>query len=452
MDKTAEVKIEKIVSGGKGMGHLDGKVVFADYCAVGDTALIKAIKEKKSYILGEVVGIKEPSADRVALTQDEFACRYFTKCGGCSFWHVDYDTELNYKKGWFIETVNKIGKFGLKDVEIIGSSPCTNYRNRAQFKVRNVGGDIVFGFYKRGTNYVIDIDGCLIIDDRINEHVPAAKSLIKALRFNDKIPQVDFTVDDEGKGIIMVIHVITDDSTGVRDTLKKKFSQHFPGGVRPFIQTGRKKTIKPVFEDDTGTAICYTLRNSGSDFSYKIRLSPGSFLQVNYAQNIRLVDEVLDYLDLSKDDRVLDLFCGAGNFSFAAAHFCGHVTGVESYPLAVADALKNKEFLGVENVDFIRSDAVSEAAGLADAGEGYDCVIIDPPRQGAISALKGIKRIARDTIVYVSCDAATFARDAAFLKSAGFDIESVCLVDMFPRTYHVESVAKFRLQRAIPEY
>jgi 23S rRNA (uracil1939-C5)-methyltransferase len=438
LDRTAEVKIEKVVSGGKGMGYLDGKVVFADYCAEGDTAVIRIVKEKKRYIFGEVIEIKQPSQERIAPE-----CRYFGACGGCGFWHVDYETELSYKKKWFLETIKKIGGLEIEDVDIKASSPCTHYRNRVQFKVRNVNGKILFGFYKKGTNSIIDIDECLIANGTINKQIKAARSLIENLYFSDRLPQVDFTIDDEDRTVIMVIHVINSDFSAVKNELLKTFKIHFTGEVKPFVQMGRKSAVMPVFEDSANAATGYALKNSGNDFNYPMRLSPGSFLQVNYTQNLRLVDMLLEYLDLSKDDSVLDLFCGAGNFSFAASHFCRDVTGVENYGQAVKDAERNKERFKAGNVKFICSDVSREAKKLAASGVEYDSLIVDPPRQGAISALKEISKIIREKIVYISCDMGTFSRDAAFLKSAGFDLESVCLVDMFPRTHHTEIVSKF---------
>lgn len=439
-EKLIEVKIEKIITGGKGMGRHDGKVVFADYCAVGDEALIKVRKEKKNYIVGEVVEIKEPSQDRISSE-----CRYFGSCGGCDFWHVSYETELRYKKAIFLETLRKIGKIELDDVKIYVSPKVKHYRNRVGLKVKNVGGKILLGFYKKETKRVVDIDECLITSEKINGLITPVRALIGGLSFGDKILQVDVTVDDRESEVFMTIHVIGDDLSAVRSELSDAARRHLPDDVKVFVQMGRRSTVAALFDDDDEAAMTYRVTNSNGDFSHDIALSAGAFLQVNYAQNIKLIDIALEYLGLSADDSVLDLFCGAGNFAFAVSGLCKEVTGVESYAPAIKDAVKNMERLKINNAKFVCADVSREVDRLAKADAMFDSIIIDPPREGAIGALKNIKSIVKKNIVYISCDIATFARDAEYLKSVGFTLKEVRLVDMFPRTHHVEVAAKFTL-------
>jgi len=440
MNRILEVNIEKIVTGGKGMGRVDGKVVFAERCAVGDTVSIQVITEKKSYVNGEVIGIVKESPDRVTPE-----CKYFDQCGGCDFWHVGYETELKYKKLLFLETLKKIGRIELNDVKIHASPSYKHYRNRVQFKVRNVNGDVLLGFYKKGSRHVIDIDKCLITNEKINEQILSAKSLLKELPFSENIPQVDFTIDDADKKIFMIIHVISDDFGSVRASIAEKFKDFFTEDVIPFIQMGRKSTTKPVFPESADETVSYRITSATRDFDYRLSLSPGSFLQVNYPQNLRLIETVLNYLDLTKDDSVLDLFSGAGNFSFAASHFCKDVIGIESYEPAVRDAKRNLAQLKIGNVKFICSDVDAELEKMMGSRLAFDNMIIDPPRTGAISALKKISKLIKKKIAYVSCDMATFSRDIAFLQSAGFTLNEICLVDMFPRTHHVEISAGFKI-------
>ena len=438
MDKTIEIKIEKMIPGGKGMGYHDGKVVFADYCVAGDQVVLNVTKEKKKFITGDIATIKEPSPQRI-----DPECVYFSSCGGCSLWHIDYDTELAYKKEWFIETLDRIGKVKVDDVRMFPAPNVNNYRNRVQFKVRMLNGRLLFGFNKRGTTRVVNIGSCMIANERINEQIAPTKKMLKALSFSDKVQQIDFIVDDANAMVTMLIHIASGRADGARGELKRLFKENIGDGVKPFLQFGRKSTITPLFDDDADVMINYTLTNKAGDFKFPLAVSPGSFLQVNYAQNQTLIDIVLEYLSPCVDDEILDLFCGAGNFSFAVAQFCKSVTGIESYGPAVVDAKSNMERLNVGNVEFIRSEVSREVDKFTESGASFDAAIIDPPREGARSALKDINNIIKKKIIYISCDMATFARDTAFLSSVGFELGRVSLVDMFPRTHHVEVVAEF---------
>jgi 23S rRNA (uracil1939-C5)-methyltransferase len=436
--REAEVRIDKVVAGGKGMGLVDGKVVFVDYVVPGDVALINITKEKKKYMAGEVVRLLKPSADRV-----EPECEYFGVCGGCSFFNVGYETELKYKKQLFLETVRRIGKVELDDVEIKRAPSSTHYRNRVQFKVRAVDGEVELGFYKKGTNHVVNIDRCMIASERINRCIQPVKELVKALPFRENIPQIDLTVDDEGKRVVMIMHLITDgySFSNMKDVLRDLFPEYFGSYVVPFVQAGRKSTLTPVMKGSGDQGVSYTLKNSAGGPGYRIGLSPGAFLQVNYAQNVTLVDTMLSYLKLGGDDTVLDLFCGAGNFSFAASWFCGSVTGIESYDQAVDDAIKNMDAFDIKNVSFISGDVTKEVRRLKKEGARFDCLILDPPREGAITVLKELKELIKGKIVYISCDIATFSRDAAYLQDAGFRLTDISLIDMFPRTHHIEAIS-----------
>ncbi len=435
MEKISEIKIEKVISGGNGIGRLDGKTVMVPLTAVGDTVTINIKKEKKNYIIAEIANVVEPSPDRI-----EPECEYFGECGGCAFWHVPYETELEYKRQWCLETINKIGKLELNSVDVVAQKESTHYRNRVQFKVRKVGGEIMLGFYRRRSKFIINIDSCMIVKKRINDQIPALKAMLGELKFGDQVPQVEVTVDDNNKGVVIVVHVTKRSPQKVKRALKEVFPKHFGEDVALFMQLGRKSSISSVCK---GARTSYSIPSPNLRSEITIELSPGSFLQVNYEQNIFLIDKVMKYLELTRRDSVIDLFCGSGNFSLPISFFCHDVTGVESYPLAIMDATNNKKRHAMKNIEFICSDVNSEMKRLAESHVEYDHAIIDPPRDGAMETLKDINRIINDKIIYISCDIATFSRDAAYLKDIGFELADICLVDMFPRTYHVETIAKF---------
>ncbi|MFC1855978.1 23S rRNA (uracil(1939)-C(5))-methyltransferase RlmD [Thermodesulfobacteriota bacterium] len=438
MKKTIQVNIEKMVNGGKGMGYCGEKALFADFLLPGDVALVQVTKEKKRYIIADLVRVDEESPLRIAPE-----CVYFAHCGGCSLFNVDYKTELGFKKEWFMEMAKK-GGFELEDdVEIIASTKETHYRNRAQFKISAVNDKVLIGFHKRRTNRVVNIHKCLIINNKINDLLEPLKEMVKALTFNEHISQADFTIDDDEQSIIMVMHINANYTEDRINIIREKFAQNFEAGVTPFLRFKESSAIRPLFNENETEFTKYTIKDSANSFSHDIKLSPGSFIQVNYPQNLQLIDIMLEYLELSADDNVLDLYSGAGNFSFAAAHFCKSVYGVESYDKSVEDAISNLGEFGLSNMEFVANDVAVEVKRLKSEGVEFEKIILDPPRQGAIEVLNEIDGLKAAKIVYISCDMATFFRDAEHLKSIGYSLKKVKLIDMFPRTHHVEVISLF---------
>ncbi len=353
------VKIVKLDHQGRGIAYLD-KPVFVDNVLVDEIVDIKIISEHKKYALGKVIKYIERSSKRV-----KPLCKYYGICGGCHLMHMSYDDQLIYKKNKIKEIINKFYKNDIKINNIISGNNL-HYRNKATFKV-----DKAIGFYKIRSNEVVDIDKCIICDDRINDFLASIK--------NKKIPLKEIVVRSKTNGI--------------------------DGNI-----------IK--------------LNN------YSFYVSDDSFFQVNNEMTIRLYDKVLEYLDLNKNDKVLDLYCGVGSIGIYISENCKYVYGVEINESAINNANKNKELNHISNISF--KCLASKYIDILN----YDTnkVVVDPPRSGLdLMTVNHLINHDFDKIVYVSCNPVTLARDLKLL-SVKYDTIEITPVDMFPNTYHVECV------------
>ena len=390
-----KVLISSVNHQGYGVARINNKVVFVENAITDDVVDIEIVKEYKKYALGEVVNFVSMSKEHITS-----ACPYYDKCGGCQISHITHKAQLDFKK----EKMRNIFSRYL-DMEIspkIISVNEYNYRNKVVFHIK----DGKLGFYEDGTNKLIKIDNCLLLDERINNLIPLFNNF--DLTYVEKI-----MVRVTSKEVMVVFYGFIDKI----DVLKKYVSSIILVNIKEKLLYG-KSYIK---EEVNGL---------------KFIISYNSFFQVNTKAMVRLYDKVLKYANLTKEDDVLDLFCGTGTIGIYLSMYCKSVLGVEIVEEAIKDANINKELNNIDNSSFICGDVDR----VINEKFNQNVLVVDPPRSGLNKNTKNvILNNGFDRIVYVSCDPMTLVRDLKDLSSK-YEFKEITLVDMFPNTYHVECV------------
>ena len=424
---------------GEGICKIDSFTVFVPGGVKGDKAKILIIKEKKNYGFGKLLEIIEPSPLRTAPV-----CDIFGKCGGCSMQGVSYDAQLDYKKNKVLEALRRIG--GFKNAEIssvTGSSPCTNYRNKAQFPVVQTVSGMKAGFYAPHSHRVVVPEKCALQDERINEIVSfvcdwANEMGIRAYDEMSKSGLLRRICVRAGKDEAVVVLVATKRLPYI-ETLPKKLTEKFPFVKGLVINLNKNETNTIYGEKDIVVYGNPYIIDSIGDIKYKVHYK--SFYQVNPYTTAPLYEKALDLADPKGEETVYDLYCGTGSISLFLAKKAKEVIGIEIIPDAVENAKENAQLNNMENVEFHCGKAEEVAPKLIKIGKIAGTVVLDPPRKGCDEALLlAIAEMNPEKIVYVSCDCATMARDAKFLASRGYILKEAHVFDQFPHTSHVESV------------
>ena len=444
-----EAVITDYTAEGQGVAHVEGCAVFVPNAIAGERVRLRIEKAQKTWAAGKIVEILEKSPHRV-----NRACPVAKLCGGCDFWHMDYDEETRLKAERVKTCLNRIGGQQLTQVPILAAPDCRSYRNKAQYPVAVKKGRAYAGFFRAGTHQVVENRRCLILpeeSDRVKDAVM------------DYVNQYRVSVYDEQRhtgllrhiyvrrgavsGQILVCLVVNGQAIPRPQALIERLAK-IPGFATLVLSVNTKKgnavlgdTFRtlygPGYIEDT---LC------GLNF----RLSPRSFYQVNHHQAQRLYQAAISLAGITKEDTVLDLYCGVGTITLAMAAAAGRVIGVEVIPQAVEDARDNARRNGIDNAEFFCGDAGQAALELERQGIRADVIVVDPPRKGLnADTIEALSRFAPRRIVYVSCDPATLARDVALLKEKGYTLQSAQAADLFPRCAHVESVVT--LSRKTPD-
>ena len=435
-----EAVISDYTSEGQGVAKIEGCAVFVPNAICGEKCTVRIEKVGKTWASGKIVELLERSPHRV-----NRECPVAKLCGGCDFWHMDYEEESRLKAERVRQCLNRMGGENLEKMPILAAPTCHGYRNKAQYPVASQKNKAYAGFFRAGTHNVVENQRCLILP----EETDRVKDLVM-----DYVNRNHVSVYDEvqHKGLLRHIYVRRGAVSGqilvclvVNGNALPKVSQlidslkQIPGFTSLVLNVNTKKgnTILgpenitlygPGYIEDT---LC----------GLQFRLSPHSFYQINHHQAQRLYEAAIAQAGITKADTVLDLYCGVGTITLCMAKAAGKVIGVEVVPQAVADARDNAARNGIENAEFFCGDAGEAALALEAKGIQADVVVVDPPRKGLNSdAIEALTRFNPRRIVYVSCDPATLARDVALLKERGFRLQNAMAADLFPRCSHVESI------------
>lgn len=427
-----ELTIETLTHGGNGLGRLEGKAVFVPGTAPGDRIRCRIVKQHKRHAEGVVEALLEPSPQRRIAP-----CPVSGECGGCQWQHLHYPAQLAAKQTIFHALLQRQGGVPAEALRPLVPAPDQwNYRSRVQFKCRQTEQSFVIGFYRPASHYVVDVQQCPVLDPRLNEALQRFRAWLSQGPNPDRIPQVDMAVGDGGS-VRVVVHFIGEDSTALAQWLTPLASE---AGYALFLQTGRKSSLQQLLGPEE-------LRIEVGGPPLFLGYGPGGFAQVNLAQNRALVEAALQAAALQGTERVLDLYCGMGNFSLPLARHCRSVVGVEDYPPSIASAVRNAANSRLSNARFLARPA--EGVLLAQDGlHPFDLVLLDPPRSGAYPVMRELLQVRPSRVIYISCDPATLARDLVPLQHGGYRVVSCQPFDLFPQTYHVESLTLLELQGA----
>lgn len=429
---TAVATIESLNHDARGVARINGKVTFIEGALPGESVRFRYLNRRKSYDSGALLEILTPSPDRVTPR-----CPHFRVCGGCSLQHLELGAQLAAKQSVLADALARIGKADPQAWLAPLAGPGWGYRRRARLGVRLVPkkGGVLVGFRERRRSFITALTQCPILDERVSRLLPGLRTLIAGLSCPDRIPQIEVAVADNA--IALVFRHLVALAPGDLEQLSAFGERH---GLQVYLQGGGPETVAPL-SPRTPEALCYRL----SEHGVTLRFGPADFVQVNAEVNRQMVARALSLLELRPSDQVLDLFCGLGNFTLPAARRCARVLGIEADAAAVAQARNNAALNAIANVEFRVGD-LYDANATQDPWDGFpfDKLLLDPPRSGAMEALKRLRAPLPQRIVYVSCSPATLARDAGYLVHAlGYRFAAAGVLDMFPHTSHVESMALF---------
>ena len=425
---------------GQGVAKIEGCAVFVPNAIAGETCRVRIEKVGKTWAAGKIVEILEKSPHRV-----QRECPISASCGGCDFWHMDYEEECRLKAERVRQALNRIGGESLEEIPLLAAPTCYDYRNKAQYPVASKKGKAYAGFFRAGTHQVVENDRCRILPeetDRVKEIVVDYVNQNKVSTYDEAaqkgLLRHIYVRRGAVSGQILVCLVVNGRKLPKADALIERLKT--VEGFTTLVLAVNTRPGNAILGDEF-----ITLYGPGyiedTLCGLNFRLSPRSFYQVNHHQAQRLYEAAISQAEITKEDLVLDLYCGVGTITLAMAKAAGKVIGVEVVEQAVQDAKDNAKRNGIENAEFFCGDAGKAALALEEQGIKPDVIVVDPPRKGLNGdTIEALHRMAPRRIVYVSCDPATLARDVALLKERGYVLKNAMAADLFPRCAHVESI------------
>jgi 23S rRNA (uracil1939-C5)-methyltransferase len=429
--------IESLDHEGKGIGRRDGKTIFVDGALTGEIVIASSYRKKPEFEQAQVTRILKPSPYRVAPK-----CVWFGICGGCTHQHLDEAAQVAAKQRVLEDCFKHIGKVRPESILPPIHGPTWGYRTRARLSVRFVAkkGGVLVGFHERRSSYVADMTSCEVLPPKISALLPRLRELVASLSIRDRLPQIELAA---GETLSVLVLRIMDPINAEDEALLRDFADLH--GIQFWLQPKGPDTAYPFHPLDA-PALAYSLPEFNLDMPFR----PTEFTQVNHGINRMLIRRAMRLLDVRPGERIADFFCGLGNFSLPIARRGANVVGIEGSQGLVARALENAAGNGLAGACEFRVANLFEMTpeSYAELG-GFDKLLIDPPRDGAIELVKSLPDgdtpgAAPSRIVYVSCNPATLARDAAVLvHQKGYRLKLAGVANMFPHTAHVESIALF---------
>ena len=433
---TGTVTVASLDQEGRGIARVDGKAIFVEGALPGEVVTIATLRRKPTYELARAQTIVKANPARV-----EPRCPHFGVCGGCSLQHLDADAQVAAKQRTLEDALWHIGRVRAALLLPPIHGPQWRYRNRARLSVRHVEkkGGVLVGFHERKSSFVADMSSCAILPRKISDLLPALRALVAGLSVRDRLPQIELAVGDGPDAAHVLVLRILDPLTATDQAALAAFADR--NGVQFFVQPGGPTTAVPLKLG--GSPLAYAL----PEFDLVFPFSPTEFTQVNPAINRTLVRRAVALLDPKPGERAADFFCGIGNFTLPIARRGATVVGVEGNAALVRRAEQIAALNGLaERASFLSMNLFEATPEAIEALGAIDKVLVDPPREGAIALAKALPGDGPpERIVYVSCNPATLARDAAVLVHGhGYELAAAGVVNMFPHTAHVESIAVFR--------
>ena len=444
-----ELVIEKIINGGYGLArNEEGLVVLVPLVLPGETIRTGKIRKSRKHLIAETESILEPSSQRITAP-----CRYYGYCGGCDLQHASYDHQLTIKQSILIEQLGREGLFSRTTAEnfldsVIQSPKCFAYRQRVRLQVDSEGR---IGFFRPGTHSVIPVSRCEIARPELNtalEYLLSAGQIPELMVRTTKIEMIASPEEEKvhlvfslkvkpRKKDVKICAVLCAGSEVVQSIVLKAdgFAPTNPITAHGESNGENRGAIRLILGSSPRSPLADT-QYAGIVLGNEI----GGFTQVNPEQNENLISTVCNWAAEVPHGRILDLYCGMGNFSIPLAFMADEIIGMDLQRSAIRSAQANARQAGLENCSFRKAAAEEGIGNLITAGEHFDLLLLDPPRQGSREIIAHVKASGCRALIYVSCDPATLTRDLGLLAEQGFQIKKMRLVDMFPQTHHMETI------------
>ena len=427
--KIYEIEIESLSHEGRGISHIDNKVIFTRGALPGEKVMASRTLSRAKYEEADVVEVIEPSTDRI-----DPKCAVYGICGGCSFQHLSSLNQINAKHDWlqsaFMGQAKVQPKQWLEPLQV----ESWGYRRKARLGVRYVAKKekVLVGFRERKSSFVTVMSRCEVLHPSLGDNLELLSECIESLSIKEHVPQIEVAIAEQDT-ILILRHLqpLNENDEEILNDFAKKLS------ITWYLQSGGLDTIKPL---SNPVQLTYSLPKHDIVMSFL----PNDFTQVNFELNKKMISLAIDLLDLNDKDNVIDLFCGLGNFTLPISRYVNEVVGIEGDRGLVERAKANAEANDITNASFYKADLFEDVSGFEwFRGRNYNKALIDPARTGAIEIVELLPKLKVERVVYVSCNPATLARDTARLIDLGFSLESAGVMDMFPQTAHVESIALF---------
>lgn len=448
-----ELVIESLSHEGRGVARLDGKTQFVEAALPGETVVARRMRVHRTYDECSVIEVIHPSPHRI-----EPFCEYANICGGCSLQHMPQSMQLEHKQSVVLELFSQAGAHAPVALAAPLESRDRGYRTKARMGARYVykKEETLVGFREQFSSFLADIRSCPILIPEVGERINDLRACLSSLSVRAAIPQIELAAGEEG--IVLIVRHLEPLDTADLETLiqfghDKGFMMYGqskgPDTVMPLTDYAAAPHSTALARENVASPLTYTL----PQFDLTMQFRPTDFTQVNLEMNRKMLSQAVEWLQPGPEDSVLDLFCGLGNFSLPLARLAAAVTGVEGSESMTSQAALNAELNDVDNVEFAAADlfTVSELAASAEPPawlRHHDKLLLDPPRAGAEDVVRSIAFFSPAAILYVSCNPVTLARDAAILNEQGYSLQKLGIMDMFPQTAHVESMALFSLNGA----
>ncbi len=432
--ETVQVAIKNLSHEGRGVSHLDGKTLFIDGALPGEEVEMRYAAVHAKFDEGYAVNVIKASESRV-----EPKCQHFEMCGGCSLQHMDSSAQIQFKESILKEHFEHFGKLKPDNWLPALQADTFGYRKKARLGARWVSkkNDCLVGFREKRSNFLTEISHCPVLIEQVDNLIMPLRTLIASLDSKQSTPQIEVAAGDNELALV-VRHMEPLSNSDQQKWLEFAKQHHFS----LYYQPKGPDTVHKIWPEDGNARLTYSL----SAFAVELAFHPMDFTQVNASINQKMVELAIDLLEPQKNEKVLDLFCGLGNFTIPLATKAQAVIGVEGGQAMVDRGYENAKRNNLSNVDFYQADLQTDFSHFEWAKEGFDKILIDPPRSGALDVVNYVAKFGAKRIVYVSCNPATLARDAGVLKEKGYRLTKAGVMDMFPHTAHVESIAVFELE------
>ncbi|MDC5841602.1 23S rRNA (uracil(1939)-C(5))-methyltransferase RlmD [Vibrio europaeus] len=421
--KHQSLTVEKLDHHGAGMAYQNKKPIFIEGVLPGEQVLAQLTESKSKFARAKLIKIQKASEQRIAPF-----CQHYAECGGCNMQHLSVEAQQEYKQQTLSQLMSKFaGQSVALSAPVVGDELGYRRRARVSIKLNKKTRQLEFGFRKKQSKDIVTVTHCPVLDTELDNLLAPLYDLLSGFSNQENIGHVELVKGDNTK-VIVLRHL-----KALKESEQKLLEQFAAENQASLYLMPESDQLNRV----VGESAHYL------EAGVTIPFEPNNFIQVNQNVNQTMVEQALSWLELSEQDRVLDLFCGLGNFSLPMAKQVASVVGVEGVDVMVEKAANNAQVNGINNTAFYQANLEQDVSGQPWAAENFDKILLDPARAGASGIIEQISALGASRVVYVSCNPATLARDSQSLLNQGYKLQKLGMLDMFPHTSHLESMALF---------